>query len=117
MSSERERRLGLNEAVFREVNERINDIKQTFEPTLPPEWHQSELDLICECGDPNCADRISMTVADYEHVREDARQFAIVPGHNDRAVETVIAHQETYDVVRKRGEAATAAETTDPRDH
>jgi hypothetical protein len=49
-------------------------------------------------------------------VRADARQFVIVPGHEDQAVEVVIARRETYDLVRKRaGEAAELAEETDPR--
>lgn len=115
--SERERRLGLNEAVFREVNERIRDIKQTFEPSMPSQWQTQDLDLVCECGDPSCVDRISMSIDEYERVRADSRQFAIVPGHNDRAIESVISHERTYDVVRKRGEAATLAEATDQRDN
>lgn len=116
--SERERRLGLNEAVFREVNERIRDIKQTFESSMPSEWQAQDLDLICECGDPGCADRISMPIAEYERVRADSRQFAIVPGHNDRSVEDVVSHEKTYDLVRKHpGDAAALAELTDRRDH
>ena len=42
--SSREERIGLNEAVFREVNERIEDLAETFDLKAP-------LDLICECGD------------------------------------------------------------------
>lgn len=115
--SERERRQGLNEAVFREVNERIRDIKETFESSMPSEWDTQELDLICECGDPGCVERIAMSMAEYERVRADSRQFAIVPGHNDGAVEAVISHEKTYDLVRKRGEAAALADAADPRDH
>ena len=116
--SERERRLGLNEAVFREVNERINDVKETFESNVPSEWSTGELDLICECADSNCIQRISMSIAAYEQVRADSLQFVVVPGHEDLSVEVVVAHEKTYDLVRKRpGEAAAAAEETDSRDH
>ena len=116
--SDRERRLGLNEAVFREVNERISQINETFESNAPSGWRTGELDLICECDDTSCVERISMQVAAYEQVRADSRQFVIVPGHVDHAVEDVVAHEKTYNVVRKRpGEAATAAEETDSRDH
>ena len=108
--SERQRRLALNEAVFRDVNERIRDTHERFE--LKPE----ELDLVCECGRIECADRLSLSIPDYEQVRADARQFVIVPGHEDQAVEVVIARRVTYDLVRKRaGEAAELAEATDPR--
>jgi hypothetical protein len=116
--SERERRLGLNEAVFREVNERISQVNETFESNVPSEWQMPELDLICECGDSSCVERISMPIDAYEQVRADSRQFVIVPGHEDRAVEVVVAHEKTYDLVRKRpGEAAAVAEETDSRDH
>ncbi len=108
--SERERRLGLNEAVFREVNERIRDINETFK------LDTQELDLVCECGDSSCAERISMPIADYEQLRADSLQFAIVPGHEDHAVELVIARERTYDLVRKRGEAAVLAAESYPRD-
>ena len=114
--SERERRLGLNEAVFREVNERIGQITETFESNMPSAWSTGELDLICECDDTGCVERISMPVDAYEQVRADSRQFVIVPGHEDHAVEDVVAHEKTYNVVRKRpGEAAAAAEETDSR--
>lgn len=116
--SERERRLGLNEAVFREVNERINEVNETFESNTPSGWRARELDLICECDDTSCVERISLPVAAYEQVRADSRQFVVVPGHEDQAVEDVVAHENTYNLVRKRpGDAARAAEETDSRNH
>jgi hypothetical protein len=108
--AERERRLGLNEAVFRQVNEQISQLVERFQQT------PQELDLVCECGDPSCTKRISMPMSDYEQVRADPLQFAIVPGHDDRAVEVVIARERTYNLVRKRGEAAALAAQSDPRD-
>jgi hypothetical protein len=41
---ERERRIGLNEAVFREANERIREVNETF-ATLT-----DELMFVCECS-------------------------------------------------------------------
>jgi hypothetical protein len=106
--SEREQRIGLNEAVFREVNERIEDFAERFDLGEQP------LDLICECGDENCRERISMTHAEYEEVRSDARQFAVSPGHVYANIEEVVARRRGYDIVRKRaGEAAELAEATD----
>lgn len=109
--STREQRLGLNEAVFREVNERISDLNETFAAS------EQVLDLVCECSDRSCVERISMPVGDYERVRADSRQFAVVPGHQHAAVEDVMAHEPTYDLVRKRpGDAAEVAQLTDPRE-
>src|SRR3954468_20287424 len=107
---ERQRRVGLNEAVFREVNERIKQISDQFDMT------HEDLDLICECGDSACAERISISEAEYEQIRADPLQFAIAPGHEDASVELVIARERAYDVVRKRpGEAAAVAAERDPR--
>jgi hypothetical protein len=107
---ERGRRVGLNEAVFREVNERIGDVTRQFDV------RRDELDLICECGDADCAERISMSLADYEQVRADPLQFAVVPGHDDASVEVVIARRKAYDLVRKHpGAPALLAVERDPR--
>jgi len=109
--SDRELRLGLNEAIFREVNERIREVSERFEPS-------QDLDLVCECGRRECTERISISMTEYEQVRADAVQFVLVPGHDDETVEVVIARRGTYDVVRKRAaDAADVAEATDPRAH
>jgi len=107
---DREARIGLNEAVFREVNERINDLAETFGLTDQP------LDLVCECGDPNCVERISLSRAAYERLRADPTLFAVHAGHEQPDVEDVVEKRGAYDVVRKHeGEPAEVARETDPR--
>ena len=108
--SSREERIGLNEAVFRAVNERIEGLAETFDLKTQP------LDLICECGDAACVERISMTPAEYEKIRSEAHQFAVYPGHEYPDVESIVARLKGYDIVRKnRGVPAQIAEQTDPR--
>jgi len=108
--SSREERIGLNEAVFREVNERIEGLADRFELT------EEHLDLVCECGDADCVRRISMTRAEYEELRSDPRQFAVHPGHEFAEVEEVVDRRKTYDIVSKtRGAPERIAEGTDPR--
>jgi len=110
MTQSREERIGLNEAVFREVNERIEALAETFDLGTQP------LDLICECGDASCVDRIHMTPAEYEQLRSDSHHFAIAPGHDIPDVETVIARHQGYEVVSKdEGEPQEVAERTDRR--
>ena len=46
---DRERRLGLNEAMFREVNERVEEVNQAFGAIT------GEFDIFCECGLPRCS--------------------------------------------------------------
>lgn len=107
---ERKRRIGLNEAVFREANERIEELNQAF-ATLT-----DELVLVCECGYADCTDKISMSAAEYEELRADSAHFAIVHGHDIPDVEHVVAEREGYDVVRKDdGVARKIAQVTDPR--
>lgn len=107
---ERVRRIGLNEAVFRAVNEQIDRLAERFGLT------DDALDLVCECGDAECADRIRMKHSDYERLRSDATTFAVVPGHEVPDVEEVVERGKGYDVVRKRsGEPALIAERTDNR--
>jgi hypothetical protein len=108
--SSREERIGLNEAVFREVNERIENLAETFELKDEP------LDLVCECGDAACVRRISMTRAEYEQLRSEPHQFAVHPGHEYPDVEEVVDRRKGYDIVSKNeGIPEKIAERTDPR--
>lgn len=108
--SSREEQIGLNEAVFREVNERIEDIAEAFDVKSEP------LDLVCECGDATCVQRITMSHAEYEQLRSDPRQFAVHPGHEIPDVERVLDKRKGYDIVEKdHGVPEQVAEQTDPR--
>jgi hypothetical protein len=107
---DRHERIGLNEAVFRQVNERINDLAEHFGLEDQP------LDLVCECGDPSCVERISMSRDEYEELRSDPTHFAVFPGHEEPDVESILERRGAYDIVRKHeGEPAQIAEQTDPR--
>jgi hypothetical protein len=106
----REERIGMNEAVFRDVNERIQDVATAFNLTTEP------LDLICECGDAACVERISLTRDAYEAIRADSELFAVATGHVAPDVEEVVDQRSGYDVVRKfKGVPAEIAQKTDPR--
>lgn len=103
------RRVGLNEAVFREVNERLAGLAAADESG-------ERLDLVCECGDRECAERIRVELADYENARADAAQFLVAPGHAIVEVERVIQKRGDYDLIEKfSGVPREVAEQTDPR--
>jgi hypothetical protein len=107
---ERARRVGLNEALFREVNERVKGINDTFGTRL------EEAEFVCECGDDHCTDRIRLNLGEYEEVRAEPTHFAIRPGHEIPDVEDVVERNDRYLVVEKKaGEAARLAAETDPR--
>jgi hypothetical protein len=109
MSDEQARRVGLNEAIFRQVNEQIESLNRDLGtgPTMT---------VVCECADGECAERLEISVSEYERVRADARRYVIVPGHQLPEFESVVESGDGYDVVEKReGPAAALAEETDPR--
>ena len=100
-------RRALNENVFREVNERLE--------LLGEEFGDDAVEFLCECADPDCSAALSIPVSAYESVRDHARRFVIVPGHQRVDVERVVEEHPAYLVVEKVGEAGEAAEDTDPR--
>ena len=105
--SDRTDRLARNEAMFRSVNERVEEVVQPG-PTEP-------IDFLCECGDTECVEKISLTRAEYESIRTDGAQFVVVAGHEIPAIESVVRRADRFLVVRKHpGEAEIALET-DPR--
>jgi hypothetical protein len=104
-------RIAQNEALFRDVNERIKDITaEQHAPGTEDVW-----EFLCECGTEGCVERIHLTVAEYEALRSKATQFAVVPGHEVPAVERVVESSERFLLLEKLGEGATIAEETDPR--
>ena len=59
---------------------------------------------------------IAITIAEYESVRADPRQFAVARGHVMADVERVVAETDRYVVVAKReGTPAAVAIEEDPR--
>jgi hypothetical protein len=97
--SERETRIAMNEALFREMNERVEEqvvsLKGDEEPFV----------IVCECGDIECMDRIWVTPAEYDAAHSDPAQFVVVDGHVAPDIEEVVAQRDGYLVVRKHGVA------------
>jgi hypothetical protein len=109
----REERLAGNEALFREVNERVAEVATQF---LEVETRDAPVDFTCECGRADCAEQILITVAEYEAVRREPTRFAVVPGHERPEIESIVERHPTYHVVEKRDEDARGiARETDPR--
>ena len=104
----REHRLAQNEALFREVNERIEAMAQHLGPDTPYEF-------LCECANVDCTFRLTLPIAVYEAVRSDPRQFVVLPDHYTPEVETLVLEEETHWVVRKTGDAGEYVEHLDPR--
>ena len=104
---EREKRLATNEALFREMNERVEERARSVR------GEEATVSILCECADPDCRERIPVTAEEYEAAHTDPAQFTVVPGHATVDVEDVVTHTERFQVVRKRGFAAEVAEDLD----
>jgi hypothetical protein len=109
MDDERARRIGVNEALFRAVNEQIEGLNKRLE-------ERGAMEVVCECGDGQCVERLPISMDDYERVRKDPRRFVIAPGHDIPDVETVLERHDAFHIVEKiHPEPERIAEETDPR--
>jgi hypothetical protein len=107
---ERTRRIGLNEALFREVNERIERVTETLQVT------SETIAILCECGNDSCTERVDVSLEDYERIRGESDLFFVIPGHEIPDVEDVVETNDGWDVVRKKaGEGAELARDLDAR--
>jgi hypothetical protein len=82
-----------NEAIFRAGNQAI--VRNVDEES-------SMLPLICECGSGDCMEKIELTRAEYEAVRQSKAHFALAPGHQDED-EVVVDEFDRYAIVEKTG--------------
>ena len=105
----RAERVGRNEALFRDVNERLRNLNETF-AEITGTW-----EVVCECVETTCAQPVVLSAGEYEAVRAVAERFIVSPGHVERGVERVIQQNERYAVVEKLGDAGEVARRTDPR--
>jgi hypothetical protein len=111
--SARDERLTGNEALFREVNERVAEVATQF---IEVETHTERVDFTCECGRDDCTEPIAMTIAEYEAIRAESTHFAVAPQHEQPEIEIVIERHPNYFVVEKREQdAQEVARETDPR--
>jgi hypothetical protein len=107
---ERGKRIGRNEAMFREVNERLREVGEGFSVVT------EEAEFVCECANRSCIEHIRMSLPDYEEIRADPKRFFVVKGHEDPDYAKIVEERERYDVVEKLpGGAAGMAIREDPR--
>jgi hypothetical protein len=106
----RQQRLAKNEALFRSVNERIE------EAAVSSGMDDHVFEFFCECSNADCNLLLPMTTSEYEAVRADPTQFIVAPGHELPEIETIVARTDAYDVVSKQGDAAQYVTDRDPRD-
>ena len=100
-----------NEALFREVNERIAQLGSAAQA-----WSaDGVVEFMCECGaDGGCGDRVRMPLEVYERVRSQSDRFVVRPGHDTPELERVVEAAAEYAIVDKV-DAAEGLVADDPR--
>ena len=101
-------RIAKTEALFRNVNEGIKDASGRLDTDAGR--------FVCECGDPDCTDRIEVPLDEYETVRESPTRFVLSPGHVKGPIEKVVKQNRAYSVIEKIDRAvARIARQLNPR--
>ena len=80
---ERARRVGLNEALFRAVNDEVRDVSKGFSVVAQP------MSVVCECARRDCYERVELKLDEYERIRSDPTLFVVRPQHDAPHVESV----------------------------
>lgn len=105
MERTEDQRIAETEALFREVNERIAE--------KAPE--EELIEVVCECADAGCVERVTTTRAEYERVRASGTRFLVAPGHEEPH-ERVVRRRGAYRIVEKvRPGIAAFVRRLDPR--
>jgi hypothetical protein len=109
---DRQRRQAANEALMREVNERV----ATLDRHAGSYWADDDqlFEFVCECGTSSCEEQVRMTLAEYEQVRTQDDRFAVVPGHETTEIERTVVATERFRIVDKV-DAAEKYVADDPR--
>jgi hypothetical protein len=89
----RDQRLAANEVFFRELNEKLE--RQTD--------GADTLIVVCECAEPDCAQRLELSRSEYEAARSEPTVFVVAHGHVVPEIEEVISRNERFELVRKTG--------------
>jgi hypothetical protein len=104
-----EKRWAENEVIFRKANEHvIDEINKVKKLAEEDGQHEFTIDtekmpvlFYCECANPKCRKRISLTPKDYVKKHRHKSQFILIPGHHFPAIERVIYNGKKYMIVEK----------------
>jgi hypothetical protein len=64
------------DSLFREVNDRILELGERFG------FHEEPLELICECEDGSCTERVSISADEFAELRAEDGLHLVAEGHS-----------------------------------
>ena len=89
--SESLERLARNQALFREVNERVEKIA----------GDNNAVEFVCERSNTECIESVELTLAAYERIRSTSTWFVIKRDHDIPQIERIVSRDDGYVVVEK----------------
>lgn len=96
-----------SQSLFRDVNEEIERVSDSFEIA-------DVLEVVCECGHGECFGHVAVSRDAYEAVRRFPTRFLVRPNHV-AADERIVEETAGYVVIEKVGAGAEKAIVLDPR--
>ena len=103
---DRERRAALNQALRREVNERRTEDGEDAKV----------VQFVCECSDPACEELVSLTIDEYEFIRNVPIRLVVRPGHMHHETERVLVEEPgRFLIIEKLGPGGDVIAHLDPR--
>jgi hypothetical protein len=103
------RRLAENEAYFRQYNEQVQKRLKEIDGIaveegkthLTHDESETLFHFYCECSDEDCRKRIALSLNTYTSCHKQRDHFIVLPGHEVRSIERVIAKQPEFWLVEK----------------
>ena len=97
-----------SQVLFRQLNDQIRVLADGF-------GLSSECELVCECVDRACFERVNVPFKDYEMARRFPTRFVVKAGHVAEDAERVIQELDGFVIIEKVGDDADIAAALDPR--
>jgi hypothetical protein len=104
----RQIRLAKNQALFRAVNEEVENIAEIQTDPGP-------ISFVCECAMPDCGSAIELAHGEYEAIRRNPTHFFVLTDHVFPEVENIIDDRGRYVVVEKFGAGGRLVAAVDDR--
>jgi hypothetical protein len=101
MEDRQQERVAANEDLFRQINEKIENVATTH----GADSHE----FLCECSDTNCWKRVRVALEDYRRIRENSARFIVAKDHVVAEIERVIESSQDHAVIEKQDRARRVA--------
>jgi hypothetical protein len=94
--------ISIKETSTAAANQQLADSIRGISPTVLDDF---ELNLYCECGNPECEKCVQVPIGDYVRAHRQPHQFVVLARHYFPQFEQIIARHTTYWVIRSIPEA------------